>query len=119
MTSSETGESMKDVPEPGGSLISQWAVCGIAAAAARFVPVPLLDDAIRLRAAQLAVLRTLRANGRDYSTHAVEALYAGTDAGAAGRVRDMLRYLRSVPRRVLLFPVRKYVALFGAVKGVP
>jgi hypothetical protein len=26
------------------SLLSPWAVCGIAPAAARFVPVPLLDD---------------------------------------------------------------------------
>ena len=28
------------------SLLSTWAVCGIAAAAARFLPVPLLDDGL-------------------------------------------------------------------------
>ena len=29
------------------ALLTQWALCGIAAAAARFVPVPLLDDVVR------------------------------------------------------------------------
>lgn len=80
---------------------------------------PLLDDAVRLRATQFAVSRTLRAHGRTYHSDTVEALYAGADAASAGRFREALRYLRSIPRRVLLFPVRKYVALFGAVKGVP
>jgi hypothetical protein len=112
-----SGELVKDAPEPSKQLVGQWAVCGIAAAAARFIPVPLLDDAVKLRATQVAVLRTLRANGRTYPSDAVEALYAGTEA--AGKVREALRYLRSVPRRVLFFPVRKYVALFGAAKGVP
>ncbi len=42
-------------------LLSQWAVCGIAAAAARFVPVPLLDDVIRQRPLR-SVVRTLRAH---------------------------------------------------------
>jgi hypothetical protein len=117
MTSS--GEPMKDAPEPSKQLVGQWAVCGIAAAASRFIPVPLLDDAVKLRATQVAVLRTLRADGRTYPSDAVEALYAGTEAGAAGQVREVFRYLRSIPRRVLFFPIRKYVALFGAVKGVP
>ena len=115
MTSS--GEPTKDAPEPSKQLVGQWAVCGIAAAASRFIPVPLLDDAVKLRATQVAVLRTLRANGRTYPSDAVEALYAGTEA--AGQLREALRYLRSIPRRVLFFPIRKYVALFGAAKGVP
>jgi hypothetical protein len=119
MASSTPSGSPRDAAEPGLHLVGEWAVCGIAAAAARFIPVPLLDDAVRLRATQIAVARTLRANGRDYPSDAVEALYAGADAGAAGKFRDAVRYLGSIPRRVLLFPVRKYVALFGAVKGVP
>jgi hypothetical protein len=106
-------------PEPGKQLVGEWAVCAIAAAAARFIPVPLLDDAVRLRATQVAVVRTLRAAGRDYPSDYVEALYAGADAGSAGKLREALRYLRSIPRRVLLFPIRKYVALFGSVRGVP
>jgi hypothetical protein len=49
----------------------------------------------------------------------VEALYAGVDAASAGIARRAFRYLGTVPRRVVLLPVRKYVALFGAVRGVP
>ena len=120
MTSESPLESRTDAKaEPGARLTGQWAVCGIVAAAARFIPVPLLDDAVRHRAAQVAVSRTLRAHGRDYSSRSVEPLYLGVEAGMAGVARRALAYLASVPRRVLLFPVRKYVALFGSVRGVP
>jgi hypothetical protein len=105
--------------EPGRQLIGEWAVCAIASAAARFIPVPLLDDAVKYRAIRIAVLRTLRANGRSYPADAVEPLYAGVDAASAGLVRRAFRYLGTVPRRVALFPIRKYVALFGSVRGVP
>lgn len=96
-------------------LLSSWAVCGIAAAAARFVPVPLLDDVVRQRATQVAVVRTLRAHGRTYASTPLEPLWGDPE----GRRTGLLRRLRKVPRRVLLFPVRKYSALFGAVRGVP
>lgn len=96
-------------------LPSQWAVCGIAAAAARFVPVPLLDDEIRRRATQLAVVRTLRAHDRDYSSDVLEPLWSESEGEGSG----LRRRLKAVSRRLLLFPVRKYVALFGAVRGVP
>ena len=105
--------------EPGRQLIGEWAVCAIAAAAARFIPVPLLDDAVKFRAIRIAVLRTLRANGRTYPADWVEPLYAGVDAESAGLASRGFRYLRTVPRRVALFPIRKYVALFGSVRGVP
>lgn len=117
MTSSEG--SPAESGGPGRQLIGEWAVCAIASAAARFIPVPLLDDAVKFRAIRIAVLRTLRANGRTYPTAAVEPLYAGVDAAEAGMVRRASRYLKTVPRRVILFPVRKYVALFGSVRGVP
>jgi hypothetical protein len=93
-------------------LVTQWAVCGIAAAAARFVPVPLLDDVIRARAVRVAVNRTLRAHGVDYPAGKLDPLWDEEDTGFRGK-------LRSVGRRVLLFPVRKYAAIFGAVRGVP
>ena len=97
------------------ALVTSWAVCGIAAAAARFVPVPLLDDVVRQRATRLAVGRTLRAHGRDVDLDALEPLWGERGAGGS-RLR---RHLRKVSRRLLLFPVRKYAALFGAVRGVP
>lgn len=95
-------------------LVTQWAVCGIAAAAARFVPVPLLDDVVRERALQLAVSRTLRAHGRDYSSDLLEPLWDDT-----GRPGGLRRRLKAFGMRILLFPVRKYAAIFGAVRGVP
>lgn len=100
-----------DSPSP--ALVSQWAACGIAAAAARFVPVPLLDDAIRARAVRIAVSRALRAHGRDYPAGRLEPLWEDDGGGGLGR------RIAAVGRRVLLFPIRKYVAVFGAVRGVP
>lgn len=95
-------------------LLTQWAVCGIAAAAARFVPVPMLDDVVRERAVQVAVLRTLRAHDRDYSSELLDPLWGEKD-GSSG----IGRRLRQVGKKILLFPVRKYAAVFGAVRGVP
>ena len=101
---------MADTP-----LMTQWAVCGIASAAARFVPVPLLDDVVRQRATQVAVARTLRAHGRTYPSQSLEPLWGERD----GRRRGLRRRLRAATTRLLLFPVRKYTAVFGAVRGVP
>ena len=100
--------------EPSPVLVSQWAVAGIAAAAARFVPVPMLDDVVRERAVQVAVARTLRAHGRDYPSGRLEALWGDADGGSGFR-----RRLKGVGMRILLFPIRKYAAIFGAVRGVP
>lgn len=97
------------------ALQTSWAVCGIAAAAARFLPVPLLDDVVRRRAAQIAVVRTLRAHGRGHPSELVEALWDDPE----GAHRKLRGRLRGVPSRLVLFPVRKYTAVFGAVRGVP
>lgn len=98
------------------SLVTSWAVCGIAAAAARFVPVPLLDDVVRERATQQAVVRTLRAHGSALDPDLLEPLWGEATRQRGGRLR---RGLRKAGTRVLLFPVRKYTALFGSVRGVP
>ena len=60
------------------ALVRDWALCGIANAAARFVPVPLLDDVVRGRATRLAVTRTLKAHGRE-PVDALEPLWDGAD----------------------------------------
>jgi hypothetical protein len=101
------------VYSPSPALVSQWAACGIAAAAARFVPVPLLDDAIRTRAVRIAVSRALRAHGRDYPAGRLEPLWQDEGGGGLGR------RVVALGGKVLLFPIRKYVAVFGAVRGVP
>lgn len=104
---------MTEPTQPAPLLVTQWAVCGIAAAAARFVPVPLLDDVIRARAVRIAVARTLRAHGRDYPSELLEPLWEEQEGGGVGR------RLKALSARLLLFPVRKYAAVFGAVRGVP
>ena len=98
------------------SLVRDWALCGIAAAAARFVPVPLLDDLVRDRATRLAVTRTLKVHGRE-PVGALEPLWEGAQQG--GVVREAMRNVAKVPLKIAAFPVRKYVAIFGAVRGVP
>ena len=95
-------------------LLTQWALCGIAAGAARFLPVPLLDDVVRRRAARTAVVRTLTAHDRRWSPDLAEPLWAEPEdgrSGGRGRLGDV--------SALLLFPVRRYTALFGAVRGVP
>ena len=107
-----TPQTPESVGEPSSRLVRQWAACALVAAVARFVPVPLLDDAVATRATRLAVSRTLRAHGRKYPVTAVKPLWAAEGGGIG-------RFLASVPRRVLLFPVRKYTKIAGAVTGVP
>jgi hypothetical protein len=101
------------VADPPRQLVAEWALCGIAFAAARFIPVPIVDDVVRDRAWRFTVQRTLKAHGRTYDED-VLAPVTEHEQGS-GTLRRML----SVPRRILLFPVRKYVAIFGAVRGVP
>lgn len=111
-SSGTAGAPDRTVPEPSSGLVREWTACALVRAAARFVPVPYLDDAVSERATRLAVTRTLRAHGRRYPSRAVEPLYAGDGGG-------FLRSLSSIPRKVLLFPVRKYTKIAGAVTGVP
>jgi len=101
--------------EPSPALVREWAAYGIGAAAARFVPVPFVDDLVKRQATRLAVVRTLTAHGRTYPPDAVEPLFDPEGF----RSHRIMRAVTSVPRRVLLFPVRKYAAILGAVRGVP
>lgn len=101
--------------EPSRQQVLEWAACGLVTAAARFVPVPVLDDVIRERAARIAVSRTLTAHGRRWSPDLVEPLFDPDERGP----RRRLARLTALPRKIALFPVRKYVALVGSVRGGP
>lgn len=101
--------------EPGRQQVVEWAACGIAYAAARLVPVPFLDDVVRERAARTAVVRTLAAAGRTFPVEHVEPLWSPSQ----GLARGVLRTASAVPRKLLLFPVRKYAALVSSVRGGP
>ena len=92
----------------------EWALCAIAAAGARFIPVPLADDLVRDRAVRTAVSRTWRAHGRPPAPAVVDALCGDT----TGTLTSLRGYLARVPLRIAMFPFRTVRLLFTAVQGV-
>lgn len=96
--------------EPPVLLQSQWLLCAVAAAGARFVPVPLVDGLIRERAVRTAVGLTLRAQGRDFPTPWVAPLYSTGSIWSA---------LAGLPLEILLLPIRRIVKIVRAARGVP
>jgi hypothetical protein len=92
----------------------EWALCAIAAAGSRFVPVPLLDDLIKDRATRTAVDRTWRAHGRPATPRVIDVL-SGESGGWAG---DVARAVARLPVTVVLYPWRKAVRVATAVQGV-
>ncbi|MFC5380961.1 hypothetical protein [Aquipuribacter nitratireducens] len=94
------------------TLLRDWVVCGLVAATTRFVPVPLLDDAVQGRAVRESVRRTLREAGRTYPVETVAPLYER-------RGRGLLRTVAAAPLALALWPARKWVRVAGAVRGVP
>lgn len=92
----------------------EWALCALAAAAARFVPVPLVDDLIRERAVRTAVARTWRAHGRPDAPEVIDILCdetAGFWHGVGGAALRM-------PVTLALYPLRKMTKWVTAVRGV-
>jgi hypothetical protein len=92
----------------------EWALCALAAASARFVPVPLVDDLIRERAVRTAVARTWRAHGRPHAPEVIDIL-ADETGGFWHSVRGAALKL---PVTLALFPVRKVMRWVTAVRGV-
>jgi len=89
-------------------------VCGLLASAARLVPVPLLDDVLREKALQLMVSRTLKQHARTYGSKAVSPLYGDQNGCLHGCIIGLL----VLPMKVLIFPVRKFLAWGMAVKNL-
>ena len=89
-------------------------VCGLLASAARFVPVPFLDDLLREKALQLMVSRTLRERGRTYGSKAVAPLYADE----AGCLSGCLMFFVMLPVKLILFPIRTILAIGMSVKNL-
>jgi len=96
-------------------LVHQWVAAGIVAAAARFVPLPFVDDVIRDQCRRFVVLRTLAAHGLARELEELEPFYAGTSKGLSGCLVSMF----TAPFKLLLFPVRKLVAIVTSIRGVP
>ena len=92
----------------------EWALCALAAAASRFVPVPLVDDVIAERATRTAVVRTWRAHGRPDAPDAIDVLCADTRGFWGGLAASAAR----LPVTLALYPIRKPVRMVMAVRGV-
>lgn len=86
-------------------------VAGILYAAARFVPVPILDDLVREQIARWLVRSSLPAGTPREPTR---PLYAD----ASGCLGGLLRALFMIPIKLVLFPVRKVLAIVLGVRWV-
>lgn len=95
-------------------LQNEWVLCAIAAAAARFVPVPLVDDLIRTRATRTAVARTWAAHGRPDCPSAIGVLADDSTTFWGGVARSAAK----LPIKLALYPARKVVRMVTAVRGV-
>lgn len=92
----------------------ECALCAIAAAGSRFIPLPLVDDLVKDRATRTAVARIWYARGRAPDAEVVAILCGDT----LGTLAALGRGLRRLPLIVVLFPFRKVRLLLTAVQGV-
>jgi hypothetical protein len=104
---------MSEWSAPTG-LQREWVACAIAAAASRFIPVPLLDDLVKDRATRIAISRTWQAHGRQPADPVIRLL-AGEDPG---RVAGWVRTASKLPLAVVLYPWRKVTRIVTSVHGV-
>lgn len=93
----------------------QWVVAGVVAAAARFVPIPFFDDAIKNQCRRFVVARTLATSGSLLPAAQLKPLY-GEPGGLLSR---SVRAIAKAPVKLLLFPVRKIVLIATSIHGVP
>ncbi|MEZ4373672.1 MAG: hypothetical protein R3B07_22820 [Polyangiaceae bacterium] len=91
---------------------SVW-VCALLSGAARFAPLPLLDDLIIGRIQRHLVATALRRHGRGLDRHQVAALYEDPEGCVAG----CLTLLIELPLAILLFPIRKIWGIVKAIRG--
>ena len=97
------------------SLLHHWVVAGIVSASARFIPIPFVDDVVRDQCRRYVVSRTLAAHSTELTTKELKPFYDG-GGGCLGGCAGMLV---KAPLKLLLFPVRKFVAIVTSVRGVP
>ncbi|QDV63536.1 hypothetical protein [Crateriforma conspicua] len=108
-------ESTTNSPVEYSSIqMSRWLASGFVYASARFVPVPFVDDVIRQRCRQYVVQTVLKDLPSDDSSDVAD-LYSSGGGWFAGCASMAVR----APIKLLLFPIRKIVALVTSIRGVP
>lgn len=96
-------------------LVHQWIVAGIVSASARFIPVPFVEDVVRQQCRRVVVARTIAANQTSFTVGDLKPLYA--DDG--GCLSGCLGLIVKAPLTLLLFPIRKLLAIINSVRGIP
>jgi len=100
----------------GNWLLYHWITAGIVSASARFIPIPFVDDVVRDRCRRRIVSKTLMAHGQEERLEEFEAYYGNESSGC---LTGLLTSAGKVPLKLLLFPLRKFVAIVTSVRGVP
>jgi hypothetical protein len=103
-----------DYPDRLDELPREWALCAIAAAATRFIPIPLLDDLVKETAVRTGVNRTWQAHGR-VPIPRITSILASDSSGFGAWLREKLIRL---PIVLLFYPIRKFVRIVTAAHGV-
>ena len=88
--------------------------CAILYAAARYVPVPFLDDLLREQITAYLVKRTLTDQNRRLAPHTMRPLYA-SDSGC---LHGCLAQAFWIPIKLLLFPIRKVLNILLSARWV-
>lgn len=96
-------------------LLHRWIVAGIVSASARFIPIPFVDDIVRDQCRRYVVSRTISMHGSKIRTSDMKPYFASGGGCMAG----CMRTLAKAPLKLLLFPIRKIVAVMTSVRGVP
>ena len=97
------------------SLLHHWVVAGIVSASSRFIPIPFVDDVVRDQCRRYVVSQTLAAHETELSTQNLKPFYDGGGGCLGGCMGMVVR----APLKLILFPIRKLVAIVTSVRGVP
>ena len=108
-------ETECDSNQPSSELTHLWLVAGVVASAARFIPIPFVDDLVRDQCRRFVVAKTLAEHETQTTVSDLKPYYGVFGGCLAGCLGGILR----APLKLLLFPIRKLVAVVTAVRGVP
>lgn len=110
-----TAEHPPSPPQLTAPLFHQWIVAGLISASARFVPLPLVDDLIRVQCRRFVVSRTLAAHHAGLTLDELKPYYNVGSGCLAGCAAVAVQ----VPLKLLFFPIRKLLAVVTSLRGVP
>ena len=97
------------------TLLHHWVVAGIVSASSRFIPIPFVDDVVKDQCRRYIVSQTLAAHETELTTKDLQPFYDSGSGCLAGCMGTLIK----APLKLLLFPVRKIIAIVTSVRGVP